>query len=108
MKINEFATLASRVDSSDPELSIYRFQVFTTLAETRFSSFYDLLEAVKLLSEDPNEKQEYLEHLIVDARREREERMLELLCLYGLVSLLFDIFNWVDRVTRNWKIRRNK
>ena len=70
MKVNEFATLASRVDSSDPELSIYRFQVFTTLAETRFSSFYDLLEAIKLLSEDPNEKQEYLEHLIVDARRE--------------------------------------
>ena len=34
--------------------------------------------------------------------------MLELLCLYGLVSLLFDIFNWIDRVTRNWKIRRNK
>lgn len=70
MKGNEFATIASRVDSSDPELSIYRFQVFITLAETRFSSFYDLLEAVKLLSEDPNEKQEYLEHLIGDARRE--------------------------------------
>ena len=70
MKGNEFATIASRVDSSDPELSIYRFQVFITLAETRYSSFYDLLEAVKLLSEDPNEKQEYLEHLIGDARRE--------------------------------------
>lgn len=64
MKGNEFATLASRVDSSDLELSIYR------IVETRFSSFYDLLEAVKLLSEDPNDKQEYLEHLIWDARRE--------------------------------------
>lgn len=70
MKGNEFATIASHIDSSDPELSIYRSQVFNALAETRLSSFYDLLEAVKLLSEDPNEKQEYLEHLIGDAHRE--------------------------------------
>lgn len=70
MKINEFATIASRVNSSDPELSIYRLQVFIALAETRFSSFYDLLVAIKLLSEFPNEKQEYLEYLINDARKE--------------------------------------
>lgn len=34
--------------------------------------------------------------------------MLELLCLYGLVSLLLDVFDWVDRDTMDWKIRRNK
>lgn len=70
MKGHEFTTIASRVNSSDPELSIYRLQVFIALAETRFSSFYDLLGAVKIISEYPNEKQEYLEYLISDARKE--------------------------------------
>lgn len=32
--------------------------------------------------------------------------MLYLLSLYGLLSLLLDIFDWVDRLTKDWKIRR--
>lgn len=70
MRINEFATMASRVDPSNPELSDYRYHVLVTLADTRRSSFYDLLEALKYLSEDPSEKQEHLKYLIVEARRE--------------------------------------
>lgn len=70
MKINELTTIASRVDSSNPELADYRYHVLVALAGTRRSSFYDLLEALKYLSEDPSEKQEHLEYLIGEARRE--------------------------------------
>lgn len=70
MKGNEFARIASHINSSGPELAIYRWYAFNILAETRFSSFYDLLEAVNLLAEDPKEKQEYLEYLIGDAHKE--------------------------------------
>lgn len=70
MKINEFATIASRFDSSDPELADYRFNALVTFADMRLSSFYDLLEALKYLAEDPKEKREHLDYLIGEARRE--------------------------------------
>lgn len=70
MKGNEFARIASHINSSGPELADYRFNTLVTFADMRFSSFYDLLEAVNLLAEDPKEKQEYLEYLIGDAHKE--------------------------------------
>lgn len=70
MKIYELTTIASRVDSSDPELADYRFCTLVNLADTRWSSFYDLLEALKYLAEDPNEKREHLEYLIGEANKE--------------------------------------
>lgn len=78
MKGNEFATIASRFDSSDPELSDYRFCALVNFADTRRSSFYDLLEALKYLSEDPSEKREHLEYLIGEARREHDILQMEL------------------------------
>lgn len=78
MKGNEFTRMASHINSSGPELAIYRWYAFNTFADMRLSSFYDLLEAVKLLAEDPKEKQEYLECLIGDARKEIDTLQKEL------------------------------
>lgn len=55
---------------SNPELSDYRWHVLNVLSEERLASLYELLEAVKLLSEDTKEKQEYLEYLIQESRKE--------------------------------------
>lgn len=55
---------------SNPELADYRWHVLNVLSEERLTSLHELLEAVQLLSEDPREKQEYLEYLIQESRKE--------------------------------------
>lgn len=55
---------------SNPELADYRWHVLNVLSEKRLTSLYELLESVQLLSEDTREKQEYLEYLIQESRKE--------------------------------------
>ena len=56
--------------ASNPELADYRWHILNVLSEERLASLYELLEAVQLLSEDTREKQEYLEYLIQESRKE--------------------------------------
>lgn len=56
--------------ASDSELATYRWHILNVLSERRLTSLYELLEDVKLLSDDAREKQEYLEYLIQETLKE--------------------------------------